>query len=86
MIIFFYFLYLATAHEKTSIKSQKFTRKKNERYSIQLSRRNAQEGPTFNERPTHGSNPEYSTIYYDRVANVGFLHIVDGVEYEVPAP
>ena len=60
--------------------------KENEAYSVQPSRRHGQEGTTFNKRPTHGSNPEYSTVYYDRVANVGFRHIVDGVEYEVPAP
>ena len=62
--------------------------KENEAYIFQPSHRHVQEGPTFNETlpPVYSSQPEYSTVYYDRVANVGFRHIVDGVEYEVPAP
>ena len=64
--------------------------KANEAYSIEPSPKQAQEEPTFNERlpPVYSSQPDYSTVYYDRVgwtANVGFRHIVDGVVYEVPA-
>ena len=63
--------------------------KENEAYIFQPSRRHGQEGPIFNETlpPVYGSQPEYSTVYHDRVTNVGVrhIHVVDGVEYEVPA-